>query len=191
MTILLMIGYFGYRTRIPKNEPPDVIARGGLELKVCVRTYRLFFVSDTEDVLWRISTQEEHDDAQRRLEARNKKRREWVERLNRDRESVFPRRAGEGAVSPAANAGNAAGSTLASASVENTGAASASVQAGKEREQPPESAERATASMDADVDMDSVLKTDMNGAASSKEKPVPAQSESAEMVTDVPAAQAS
>src|ERR1700761_3715609 len=32
----------------------DFYARGGLEIKVCVRTYRLFYVSRTEDVLWRV-----------------------------------------------------------------------------------------------------------------------------------------
>jgi paired amphipathic helix protein Sin3a len=26
--------------------------RGGLEIKVCIRTYRLFYVSRMEDVLW-------------------------------------------------------------------------------------------------------------------------------------------
>lgn len=30
---------------------PDVLARGGLEIRVCVRTYRLFYVPHTEDFL--------------------------------------------------------------------------------------------------------------------------------------------
>jgi len=33
---------------------PAVLARGALETRICIRTYRLFFVSDTEDSLWRI-----------------------------------------------------------------------------------------------------------------------------------------
>ncbi|KAG1789779.1 uncharacterized protein HD556DRAFT_1243377 [Suillus plorans] len=49
------------RPFLRKNVPPSatastpaVLARSALETKVCVRTYRLFFVSGTEDFLWRI-----------------------------------------------------------------------------------------------------------------------------------------
>jgi paired amphipathic helix protein Sin3a len=49
------------RPFLRKNIPPSatantpaVLARSALETKVCVRTYRLFFVPGTEDFLWRI-----------------------------------------------------------------------------------------------------------------------------------------
>ncbi|TFK49235.1 hypothetical protein OE88DRAFT_1719716 [Heliocybe sulcata] len=48
------------RRNLPSSlELPKIAARGGLEIKVCVRTYRLFFVSNTEDVLLRMRTPEE------------------------------------------------------------------------------------------------------------------------------------
>ncbi|EPQ53755.1 hypothetical protein GLOTRDRAFT_139874 [Gloeophyllum trabeum ATCC 11539] len=54
------------RRNLPQSlELPKIAARGGLEIKVCVRTYRLFFVSHTEDVLFRTKTQEELDRAQK------------------------------------------------------------------------------------------------------------------------------
>ncbi|KZT20179.1 hypothetical protein NEOLEDRAFT_1182706 [Neolentinus lepideus HHB14362 ss-1] len=46
-------------------ELPKIAARGGLEIKVCVRTYRLFFVSNTEDVLFRMRAPEELERAQK------------------------------------------------------------------------------------------------------------------------------
>jgi len=38
------------------REEPEFITADGLEIKVCVRTYRIFYVSKTEDYLWRIRT---------------------------------------------------------------------------------------------------------------------------------------
>ena len=35
------------------DSEDSVIARPGLEIKVCVRTYRLFFVAHSEDFMWR------------------------------------------------------------------------------------------------------------------------------------------
>jgi hypothetical protein len=58
----------------------DFYARGGLEIKVCVRTYRLFYVSRTEDVLWRILSTPEQERAHARLAARNASR---VRRLDK------------------------------------------------------------------------------------------------------------
>jgi paired amphipathic helix protein Sin3a len=37
----------------PLPPLPPLIARGGLEIKICVRTYRPFFVTHTEDILFR------------------------------------------------------------------------------------------------------------------------------------------
>ncbi|KAG1768758.1 hypothetical protein EV702DRAFT_1181913 [Suillus placidus] len=45
------------RKNVPPSvaaDTPAVLAHSALETKVCVRTYRLFFVSGTEDFLWRI-----------------------------------------------------------------------------------------------------------------------------------------
>ncbi|KAH9179056.1 hypothetical protein EDB89DRAFT_2217542 [Lactarius sanguifluus] len=56
-------------------------ARGGLEIKVCVRTYRLFYVSRTEDVLWRVQAAAERERAAARLVARDAGRARWVEKF--------------------------------------------------------------------------------------------------------------
>lgn len=56
-------------------------ARGGLEIKVCVRTYRLFYVSRTEDVLWRVQAAAERERAAARLEARDAARARWLEKF--------------------------------------------------------------------------------------------------------------
>jgi paired amphipathic helix protein Sin3a len=59
----------------------DFYARGGLEIKVCVRTYRLFYVSRTEDVLWRTHSSAESERASTRLDARNAARVRWLEKF--------------------------------------------------------------------------------------------------------------
>ncbi|KAH8992694.1 hypothetical protein EDB92DRAFT_541726 [Lactarius akahatsu] len=56
-------------------------ARGGLEIKVCVRTYRLFYVSRTEDVLWRVQAAAERERAVARLVARDAVRARRLEKL--------------------------------------------------------------------------------------------------------------
>ena len=38
---------------------PDVLARGSLEIRVCVRTYRLFYVPHTEDFLLHVLGEDE------------------------------------------------------------------------------------------------------------------------------------
>ena len=57
----------------------DFYARGGLEIKVCVRTYRLFYVSRTEDVLWRTPSAAESERASARLATRDAARAEWLD----------------------------------------------------------------------------------------------------------------
>ncbi|CDO71174.1 hypothetical protein BN946_scf184845.g44 [Trametes cinnabarina] len=71
---------FLLRTKIPapSGGMPDIIARGGLQIKVCVRTYRLFFVSRSEDVMIRLSTAEERAESHNLVERRNAKRRQWL-----------------------------------------------------------------------------------------------------------------
>ncbi|KLO14002.1 hypothetical protein SCHPADRAFT_851670 [Schizopora paradoxa] len=55
--------------------------RSGLEIRVCVRTYRLFFVADTEDVLIRHWTQKDIEDVERRSQQRMKAARKWLDRF--------------------------------------------------------------------------------------------------------------
>jgi hypothetical protein len=57
----------------------DFYARGGLEIKVCVRTYRLFYVSRTEDVLWRTPSAAESGRASARLATRDAARAGWLD----------------------------------------------------------------------------------------------------------------
>ena len=59
----------------------DFYARGGLEIKVCVRTYRLFYVSRTEDVLWRTPSAAETERANERLATRDEARARWFEKF--------------------------------------------------------------------------------------------------------------
>jgi len=59
----------------------DFYARGGLEIKVCVRTYRLFYVSRTEDVLWRTPSSAENERAKARLAVREATRARWLEKF--------------------------------------------------------------------------------------------------------------
>ncbi|KAM5541748.1 hypothetical protein V8D89_004477 [Ganoderma adspersum] len=72
---------FLLRTKVPSltGVMPDIVARGGLQIKVCVRTYRLFFVSHSEDIMVRISSRKERADARKAVESRNEKRRKWLE----------------------------------------------------------------------------------------------------------------
>ena len=60
----------------------DFYARGGLEIKVCVRTYRLFYVSRTEDVLWRVPSSAESERASARLTERDAARTGWLEKYS-------------------------------------------------------------------------------------------------------------
>ncbi|EGN92496.1 hypothetical protein SERLA73DRAFT_117204 [Serpula lacrymans var. lacrymans S7.3] len=75
------------------RAPPDVIAQGALEIRVCVRTYRLFYVSHTEDFLQRSTTVQEMAMAIKRLETRKlqqKKRLEQIEMGDASLLNVIP-----------------------------------------------------------------------------------------------------
>jgi paired amphipathic helix protein Sin3a len=61
----------------------DVLARGGLAMKVCVRTYRLFFVPGSEDVLMREPSVEEIIAAQKGAQLATEKRARWMEKVNK------------------------------------------------------------------------------------------------------------
>ena len=65
-----------------RELPPNCISQDGLEIKICVRTYRLFFVSNTEDFMWKISSRDETKKAVEHLEKREKLRKKWTEQAN-------------------------------------------------------------------------------------------------------------
>ncbi|KAG6837451.1 hypothetical protein H0H93_008994 [Arthromyces matolae] len=65
-----------------RESPPGCVSQDGLEIKICVRTYRLFFVSNTEDFMWKVSSQEESMKALEHLEKREKLREKWLEQAN-------------------------------------------------------------------------------------------------------------
>ncbi|KAK0450434.1 histone deacetylase complex, SIN3 component [Desarmillaria tabescens] len=69
------------RKNLPATIPAEanIKTSDGLKIKVCVRTYRLFFVSDSEDYLWKIRQQEDVQKATENLRARNVLRKKWLE----------------------------------------------------------------------------------------------------------------
>ncbi|KAI0048887.1 hypothetical protein FA95DRAFT_1516785 [Auriscalpium vulgare] len=71
---------------------PVVRARGELQIKVCVRTYRLFFVSRSEDVLWRVRPDEEVERAETALRDINARR---LKRLQEKLKQMAPVEADE------------------------------------------------------------------------------------------------
>lgn len=58
------------------------VTRARLQIKVCIRTYRLFFVPRTEDFFWRLRTPEEveqtHELAVKRREQRKNALSSWL-----------------------------------------------------------------------------------------------------------------
>ncbi|ESK96394.1 histone deacetylase sin3 component [Moniliophthora roreri MCA 2997] len=63
----------------PQDPPPAVLADDNLEIKICVRTYRLFFVSKTEDYLFALQSDDTVDLARQHLTERNKLRKQWLD----------------------------------------------------------------------------------------------------------------
>ncbi|KAI0313378.1 hypothetical protein OF83DRAFT_558985 [Amylostereum chailletii] len=61
------------------ETPSDVVAQGNLEIKVCVRTYRLFYVSKSEEALWKVSPPPSTE--KERVEKRGRQRLEWLDKL--------------------------------------------------------------------------------------------------------------
>ncbi|KAJ8517134.1 hypothetical protein ONZ45_g5671 [Pleurotus djamor] len=68
-----------YRASSQDSAPLDAHALGGLQIKVCTRTYRLFFVANTEDVLVRTRTKADIASMLPRLESGSKRRQSWME----------------------------------------------------------------------------------------------------------------
>ena len=64
------------------SEPvPDVLARGALELRVCVRTYRLFYVPDTEDFLLHVLSEDEKATMAERRAKLGERQRTWAKEV--------------------------------------------------------------------------------------------------------------
>jgi len=80
---LMSVGLIILRRNLPSEHDcgqPYVISESGLEIRVCVLTYRLFYVSNTEDFLWRIPDPQEVRDASAKLDVRTAERRKWIAR---------------------------------------------------------------------------------------------------------------
>lgn len=56
----------------------------GLEIKVCVRTYKMFYVSHSEDFFWREWSCKELEELPRRMERRATISKEWLEHLHKE-----------------------------------------------------------------------------------------------------------
>ncbi|KAJ3896408.1 hypothetical protein GG344DRAFT_36762 [Lentinula edodes] len=59
---------------------PNIVGSDALEIKVCVRTYRLFYVSDTEDYLFGMRKKEDYAAILPSLRRRTQARMAWIER---------------------------------------------------------------------------------------------------------------
>ncbi|KAF5380698.1 hypothetical protein D9757_007032 [Collybiopsis confluens] len=59
---------------------PEIIGSDALEIKVCIRTYRLFYVADTEDYLCTGKSARDYTSIVPTLQKRDQARREWIER---------------------------------------------------------------------------------------------------------------
>jgi len=57
-----------------------VVTQDGQEIKVCVRTYRLFYVPEKEDFLWKVRSRDEVEDAAANLKKRHMLRKRWLDR---------------------------------------------------------------------------------------------------------------
>lgn len=70
---------------LQKNLPldakptPDLTAQGTLEIRVCIRTYRLFYVPGTEDYLHR--RYQDVDGLEKRVRKAKEKRKRWLDRV--------------------------------------------------------------------------------------------------------------
>ncbi|KAJ7494566.1 histone deacetylase complex, SIN3 component [Mycena galericulata] len=62
-----------------QNAPPNVVTQDGLEIKICVRTYRLFYVSASEDYLFKLRTFGDVEATSKLLEKKNTLRQKWLQ----------------------------------------------------------------------------------------------------------------
>jgi paired amphipathic helix protein Sin3a len=67
-------------SNISEEPPTNVETRSGLELKICVNTYKIFFVDNTEDYFCRKERCSGFPmDHEKSLESRHKKFRKWLD----------------------------------------------------------------------------------------------------------------
>jgi hypothetical protein len=64
---------------------PDVLAHGWLEIRVCVRTYRLFYVPHTEDFLWHVLSGDEQAGMGERRAKLKERQRTWAREVEAGR----------------------------------------------------------------------------------------------------------
>ena len=67
----------------------SVSSYSGLEIKICVRTYKTFYVSHSEDFLWREWSAKELEQLPKRVDKRTQAAKQWLERF--EKEGVLPR----------------------------------------------------------------------------------------------------
>ncbi|GJE93673.1 histone deacetylase complex, regulatory component SIN3 [Phanerochaete sordida] len=67
-------------------EDDNIEGDDALAIRVCTRTYRLFYVAGTEDLLWRPRSADEVAEAARRLQAHNTRKRAWLEKFTTKKE---------------------------------------------------------------------------------------------------------
>lgn len=93
---------------------PDVLARGSLEIRVCVRTYRLFYVPHTEDFLLHVLNEDERAKMEERKERLREKQQawareveagEWLSERRKNTSAAEPEPAQEGNSDPSTGAG--------------------------------------------------------------------------------------
>ncbi|KAJ7052531.1 hypothetical protein C8F01DRAFT_1033117 [Mycena amicta] len=61
-----------------QNAPPNVVTGDGLEIKVCVQTYRLFYVSHSEDFLVKLRSREDVEAISKRVKRKKESRLKWL-----------------------------------------------------------------------------------------------------------------
>ncbi|KAH8101975.1 hypothetical protein BXZ70DRAFT_932719 [Cristinia sonorae] len=67
--------------RPPGDVEPELQASGNLSIRVCVRTYKLFYVAFTGEFLHRLSTTEEREAARKSADETRKQRKERLDKL--------------------------------------------------------------------------------------------------------------
>lgn len=80
---LLVKIYLHIFCRTLRGSPDDNVEGddNALAMRICVRTYRLFYVAHTEEVLWRRCLPDELAAASSRLKAHNARKRKWLEKF--------------------------------------------------------------------------------------------------------------
>ena len=62
-----------------RDTAPDVSSQDCVEIKICVRTYRMFYVPGKEGFLWKYRSKEEVERNTQRLKLRNSLQCKWID----------------------------------------------------------------------------------------------------------------